>query len=214
MDISLDKPRVKNMSEDHIISVIDEVSGIEYYGGDQAWFESRRLKDYACGVIALTNCILTKELDNASISKARFMHLAEKLQKWYLPVVPGFGINGLELAFGANAYFIRNGLPHRAFWGCLPSHIWETAGKMLDKGWPVVLAIGPNNRILTGKESVAMTGNVNDKARAHYVTITNMTKDKLAVSSWGKKFDIDKAEYEKYMKRTSNPLFSNILVIK
>ena len=78
----------------------------------------------------------------------------------------------------------------------------------------MVLAIGPNNRILTGKESVAMTGNVNDKARAHYVTITNMTKDKLAVSSWGKKFDIDKAEYEKYMKRTSNPLFSNILVIK
>ena len=202
------------MRNDRIISVIDVTSGKEHYGGDQAWFESKRLKDYGCGVIALTNSILTKELDNASISKARFMHLAEKLQKWYLPVIPGFGINGIELAFGANAYFIRNGLSHRAFWGSLPSHIWETAGKMLDKGWPVVLAIGPNNRILTGKESVAMTGNVNDKARAHYVSITNMTADKITVSSWGKMFEIDKEEYEKYMKRASNPLFSNILVIK
>ena len=34
------------MDEDRIISVIDEACEKEYYGGDQAWFESGRLKDY------------------------------------------------------------------------------------------------------------------------------------------------------------------------
>ena len=46
------------------------------------------------------------------------------------------------------------------------------------------------------------------------MTITAADEATITVSSWGSKYVILKEDYEAYMKKISNPLFSNILYIK
>ena len=196
------------------ITIKDDLTAATYYGGNQAWFSGKTAKDYGCGVIAFANCVLTKESKEKTISKKEYMELADNLRKKYFPIIPGFGINGIELAVGANLFFRKHKMPYRARWGVMPGNLWHSVSRMLKKGWPVLLAIGPNNNLLTGKKAVHMSGAKDDFAMAHYVTITDMDERTITVSSWGNKYTIDKKEYETYMKKVSNPLFSNILFIK
>ena len=96
----------------------------------------------------------------------------------------------------------------------MPKNLWAAVDKMLASGWPVVLAIGPNNTLI-GKKNLTMNSECkNETTRAHYVTITAADSVNIMVSSWGKKYTVSKKEYEDYMKKTSNPLFSNILYIR
>ena len=90
---------------------------------------------------------------------------------------------------------------------------------MLEEQIPVVLAIGPNFPILWGNHRLTLyekDGGIfrpKTTTRAHYVTITEMDEEWLTVSSWGKKYYVKKLEYEAYVRKHSNYLFSNILVI-
>lgn len=209
------------MESDLLIKVLDRSKNVEYYGGDQGWFDTKTAKEYGCGVIALANVIITHErlTDRKNpgilkVEKSRYMQVAEVLKKKYLPIIPKLGISGIELAIGANAYFLKNGLNVIARWGVKPNNLWDSVDRMLKKNWPVILAIGPNNTLI-GKKCLDLQGDVsNSTARAHYVTITAADEATITVSSWGSKYVILKEDYEAYMKKISNPLFSNILYIK
>ena len=208
------------MKSDLLIKVIDNKNNSEYFGGDQGWFAGKSAKGYGCGIIALVNVILThKKANNSantdccSITKSQYMHLADKIRKRYLPIVPGFGINGFILALGANLYFLTHGIKAFARWGVMPCHLWNSVDDMLSRNWPVVLAIGPNNLIL-GKSTLTMhASSGQSKINSHYVTIVAADTATITVSSWGKRYTIYKRDYETYMKKTSNTLFSNILYI-
>ena len=209
------------MEADLLIKVLDRAKNVEYYGGDQGWLETKTAKEYGCGVIAFANVVITHDrvTDKANpgilkVDKARYMQVAESIRKKFLPVIPKFGISGIELAIGANAYFLKNGINVTARWGVKPHNLWKAVDKMLKNSWPVILAIGPNNTLI-GKKCLDLMGDTSKStARAHYVTITAADEETITVSSWGSKYVILKEDYEEYMKKTSNPLFSNILYIK
>ena len=210
-----------------------------WYGGAQEWCEQKYMKQYGCGVIGCANVLLhiyqhmsdTVQEDGAGrkhlkwknsfcMDKDSYMEFVEHLRKYYLPVFPVIGMNGIVMMFGMNRYFHKHQLPYKARWGCLPWNIWKRTKLMLEAQIPVVLAIGPNFPILWGNhrltlyEKDGMLYHPKTTTKAHYVTITEMDGEWLTISSWGKKYYIKKAEYEMYVRKHSNYLFSNILVIQ
>ena len=210
-----------------------------WYGGAQEWCEQKYMKQYGCGVIGCANVLLhiyqhmsdTVQEDGAGrkhlkwknsfcMDKDSYMEFVEHLRKYYLPVFPVIGMNGIVMMIGMNRYFYKHQLPYKARWGCLPWNIWKRAEQMLEQQIPVVLAIGPNFPILWGNhrltlyEKDGMLYHPKATTKAHYVTITEMDGEWLTVSSWGKKYYIKISEYREYVRAHSNYLFSNILVIQ
>lgn len=196
----------------------------EYYGGDQLWFRNVSNQDVGCGIVACVNVLLCikagREQEDICLSKDEFTSFAEYMACSFLRALPKVGINGVFLAAGMNAYFLKERMPYRAFWGCSYEKMWTRIRSMLNTGIPVVLAVGPNNRLFSGRVAVNMyrkedAGYVKaDEARAHYVTVTAIGREYLTVSSWGKKFYISRHELEKYMNGVSNRVVTNILVIE
>ena len=64
------------------------------YGGNQAWLPYKFLKGMGCGLISAADVIFHLERKE-NITEAEYVSFAKKLWKWYLPVIPGFGMNGL-----------------------------------------------------------------------------------------------------------------------
>lgn len=194
-----------------------------WYGGAQDWCQQKYMRQYGCGVIACANLLfhlLQKEDRNSGyVDKTVFMKLVEELRRKYLLVLPILGMNGIMMMLGMNWYFFRHKMSYRARWGCLPSNLWERTREMLNKGIPVVVSVGPNFPKMWGKNRVKLYmkyGSVyqeKTQTKAHYVTITDMDEEWLTVSSWGNKYYINKREYEEYVKKYSNYLFSNILYV-
>ena len=206
------------MKSDILIKVTDNNN--EYFGGDQGWFTGKSARECGCGVIALTNVIIThekagnrKNTGSYTIDKSQYMRLANILRRRFLPIIPKFGINGWFLALGANLYFLTHGIRAFAHWGVMPRNLWKSVDDMLSRNWPVILAIGPNNLIFGKKELAMHSDRGKSGINSHYVTIVAADSATITISSWGKRYVINKNEYEAYMKRISNPLFSNILYI-
>lgn len=190
-----------------------------YYGGDQAWFDSKTTRGYGCGIIACVNTIFGIQKKRI-ITKQNYMSLADIMAKKYLHALPILGINGLSLAWGINRYFRDQRLPYLAWWGCLPGNIWRNVQRMLDAGIAPVLAIGPTWPFLFRNVKLGFYAEKNaavqprTQIKAHYVSITDLDDEWVTISSWGKRYYIRRDEYERYMKRYSNILYSNILCIK
>ena len=84
------------------------------YGGAQQWFLKNYLKSCGCGVIACANIIAHKMpglIEGCASERDAYMKLAERLRRFYLPVIPGQGINGLVMSLGINVFFVVN-RPH------------------------------------------------------------------------------------------------------
>lgn len=204
----------------------------KYYGGAQAWSESKTFRGYGCGVIAVAHIALheknqsvwnehvAEKRNSKIIEKDEFMELVNSLRKRYLFVIPKFGLNGIFLTIGSNFYFRKAGLGLRARWGCMPWNIWKRIDRMLEADIPVLLAIGPNFPFLFGKRKLNLYGKKNGvyqketETIAHYVTVTASDEAWLEISSWGRRYYINKLEYKKYVSRHSAWLFSNIMVVK
>lgn len=194
-----------------------------FYGGDQAWCRQKYMRQSGCGVIASANLILcsnAKSREDTRISHEAYMELVEELQRRYFLVLPMLGLNGIFLSIGVKRYFFHQGNRKKVHWGCLPSHIWEETARMLEQGLPVILAVGPNMPWFFKKHRLKLyvkkgqNYQVEQSVYAHYVTVTEMDERWLTVSSWGKKYFINKKEYMEYTKRHSNCLYSNILVVR
>ncbi len=198
---------------------VETKNGIAY-GGNQAWFPYRFLRKTGCGVISAADVLLYiggKE----KVSEKEYMDFAKKLWLYYLPVIPGFGMNGLTLMLGMNRYFINQSLPYRACWKLSGRKMLRRIDKMLAKNLPVILSVGPNFPKFWGKEKLNFYIKTRDrkyipavKTSAHFVTVTGRDGLWLKISSWGKEYYIDIREYKEYVKQYSSPLVSNIIEIR
>lgn len=190
-----------------------------YFGGDQSWFPYRFLKNSGCGVIAGAEVLLHLKR-RGKISKLEYMDFATDLWKHFLPVIPGFGMNGLTLAAGLNRYFRKKNMPYRAFWCISAGKMSCRVRQMLKNDIPVILSIGPNFPMFWRGEKLTLYRKVNDtfvasvKTKAHFVTVTGWEGRMIRISSWGKEYYIDDGEYRDYVKKHSCPLVSNIVYIR
>lgn len=202
----------------HSFLQVETVGGTAL-GGNQAWFRRRYLKRSACGVISAANVLLYRK-GKQKLLEAEYMDFAEHLWKYYLPVIPGFGMNGLTLSAGMNLYFLKNRLPYRAFWSLSGKKMMSRIDEMLERDFPVILGIGPNFPKFWGKETLKLyrrtpegTSAAAAKTRAHFVTVTGREEDCLIISSWGKEYEIKINELETYVHRYSSSMVSNIIFI-
>lgn len=193
-----------------------------FFGGNQSWFRRTKDQEYGCGIIACANAIVCLNHKDCGapleLVYEDYMELADKLARRYFWVMPKLGLNGFTIAIGINLYFMLHKMPYFARWGTFSWNLWKRVAQMLEQKIPVLLAIGPG--ILPWRKSrlplyVKRNGTLVQAAttRAHYVMITGMDEEFITISSWGKRFLIRKTEYEEYVRKHSNYLFSNILVI-
>ena len=190
------------------------------YGGNQTWFNYKFLKNAGCGIISGTDLLLHLK-GRSQISRLEYMDVAKSLWKKYLPVIPGFGMNGLTLMIGLNRYFRNYRMPYFACWMISGKKMCSRIEKMLSADIPVILSIGPNFPLVWRKEKLNLyiqnkmgTFVQASKIKAHFVTVTGIDKDMLRISSWGKEYYIFIQEYEKYVKENSSSLVSNIIYVK
>lgn len=194
-----------------------EIAQKKAYGGNQAWFPYRFLKKTGCGVISAANVLLYLK-GKQQVTEAEYNDFAKYLWKYYLPVIPGFGMNGLTLMLGLNRYFYRKKLPYRACWRISGKKMLPRIDKMLAEDIPVILAVGPDFPAFRGKQTVNLYVKADGgkyvpaaKTRAHFVTVTAREGQWLLISSWGKEYYLNIREYQEYVRRFSSPLVSNII---
>lgn len=189
------------------------------FGGNQAWFSYKFMKKVGCGVISAANLLLHMQ-KRSQVTEAEYMEFAKNLWQKYLPVIPGFGMNGLTLMSGLNRYFQKNSLPYKAFWGISGKKMLNRIDGMLAKNIPVILSVGPNFPVFWGKKTLNFYTKINNqylpgaKTKAHFVTVTGRNGIYLQISSWGKEYYIDIREYREYVKHYSSPVLSNIVCIR
>lgn len=190
------------------------------FGGNQAWFSREFLKKYGCGIIGAADVLLCLQ-ENERIEKTEFLKFSEHLWKYYLPVMPKYGMNGLTLMFGMNRYFGKQKLPYRCFWCFSKKKLFSRMDTMLEQGIPVILSIGPNLPKLWGNEKLTFyrkteKGNYVPavKTKAHYVVVTARDHQWIEISSWGEKYYISLNEYHMYVKQYSSYIVSNIICIQ
>ena len=190
------------------------------YGGSQSWFSYGFLKKNGCGVISAADVLLHLQGKEA-VSETEYMEFAKKLWMQYLPVIPGFGMNGLTLVLGLNRYFWKHGMSYRAGWNIGSKNLLPKIDGMLAKDLPVILSVGPNFPKFWGKQTVRLytkTAQGNylpaSKVKAHFMIITGRDGMWLQISSWGKEYYMDFAEYQEYANGYSSFLVTNIICIK
>ena len=199
----------------HRIITKDQIA----YGGNQAWFSYRFLRKTGCGVISAADVLLHLQ-GRETMSEEAYMEFAKNLWMHYLPVIPGFGMNGLTLMTGLNLYFRKHQLPYRAWWKISSGKMITRIDQMLEIDIPIIFAVGPNFPKFWGKVKLNFYVKNNDKyvpatkICAHFVTVTGREGAFLKISSWGKEYYIDIREYRAYVSRFSSPLVSNIICIK
>lgn len=208
-----------------------EKDGKLSFGGNQSWFPQSYLQKVGCGLIACTNLLLYLErygtgceelFDNTSKEKssytlAEYNSYAEWLNKKYFPVIPGVGMIGWFMVWGLNRYFRKHHMKIRAAWGVRPERLWTCMEEMLLKNLPVILSVGPNFPFVWRKNKLPFYIQNKDgnyvqacQVSGHYVTVTAMDETWLCISSWGKKYYINRQEYMEYARRYSGFLVSNM----
>lgn len=189
------------------------------FGGNQAWFPYKFLKKMGCGVVSAANVLMYLK-GKQNVSEMEYLDFAKKIWLQYLPVIPGFGMNGITLMIGLNRYFWKEGLPYRASWKISGKKMLSRIDEMLKKDIPVILSVGPNFPKFWRKEKLSFYRKADDgsyipavKTRAHFVTVTGREGQWLQISSWGKEYYFAIREYQNYVKNHSSYLVSNIICI-
>lgn len=215
----------------HPYPAVDWTAGGSF-GGNQTRSAHWEIRKCGCGAVAMTDlavyltryhgCGGSSAVETAAgqdpIPAAVYDRCCVELQRKYLPMVPPFGINGLVLTAGLEAYSRIHGLGLRFRWNTDKRKLWDGIRTALERDLPVILAIGPNLPALWQQHKVNLyrrTGNTYTAAaavKAHYVTVTGMDETWLEVSSWGKQYFIHRQEYLRYGERHSTFLVHNALL--
>lgn len=204
------------------------------FGGSQMLSDSKTMREVGCGVIAALDLLLylcrtredcaceffAEEAADGCIDEKEYDALALRLSRQFFPIIPKLGVNGIMLAGGLNVFFRRYALPFRASWGVGSRRLFDEIGTMLSRDIPVILSVGPNCPLFWQKHDLCFYASRPDgslfpacRTRAHYVTVTGMDDQKLQISSWGREYYIDRAEYLEYIRRHSGSIVSNIVKI-
>ena len=205
------------------------------YGGSQMLSDSKTMRDVGCGVVAALDLIiyLCRYHPGCSSSfigplsadrpfeREEYDALAMKLSRRFLPLIPGFGINGIALAAGLDVFFRKYSMPFRATWGVRRSALWSEIERMLSQNIPVIISVGPNFPLFWKKSGLKLYSPAQDgelraacTTVAHYVTVTGMDERYLRISSWGREYYIDRAEYAEYVSKRSSAIVSNIVLVR
>lgn len=191
------------------------------FGGNQQWFPRSYLKNAGCGIVGAADMLLYLK-NRRELSKEEYIETASRLWKRCIPVIPGFGVNGLWLTIGMNLCFLKERLPFFASWHFYRGkRTGRMIGQMLDADYPVILAIGPNFPQVWKKERLTFYRKASDGtffpaagACAHFVTVTAKEGEKLTISSWGREYVIDFAEYDDYVKKKSSGLVCGLVRLR
>lgn len=212
-------------------------SGGISYGGNQTLSDSAVLRKSGCGVISCADTLIylakyhegckkgifdaLPEADSGVVPLEYYNGRIKELSKRFMPVVPGFGINGPSLAFGLNRYFRKYALPFHARWELNGGRLWEHAADMLRSDIPVILSVGPNFPLVWQKYKLPLYTKTqcgdycpSGAVKAHFITAASIDDIWICVSSWGKKYYIRRVEYDEYLKKHSAPLVNSALYIK
>ena len=209
-------------------SVITDTGGS--YGGNQLWSSSAAIRQCGCGPVAATDMLIylsrfhggngriCSGLPEGAIHVDAYNRLLERLCRLYFPIVPPFGITTPVLSLGLNRAFLRDGLPYRAHAAMATEKIWDRMETCLRADIPVLLAIGQNFPYVWHRERLSFYVRRADgsyiraaAAKAHFVAVTGMDGDWLCISSWGKKYYINRLEFTLYVKEHSNSLLSGMV---
>ena len=205
------------------------------YGGNQMCSPNKTERKVGCGAVAALDLFLylfryhlgRDQADRAlpfpaawPMDQEQYLALLRFFRKKYFPLIPGHGINGLSLALGVNAFFLKNRLPFLAVWGVPYRKLWDAIREMLERDIPVVFSVGPNFPVFWQHHKLRFYVRRADgdyvpgpQTHAHYVTITGMDEQWLQIASWGRRYYIRRDEYMDYVKKYSARFVSNILYI-
>ena len=196
-------------------------------GGNQMWFHNKVIRKCGCGAVAAFDlfryvsgkndtCHLPSEPD-----KEDYCRQLVRVQHRYFPLIYPTGINGFMLVGGLNRLFRENGIPLHAKWAASRNKLLERIEHMLSEDYPVILAVGPNFPLFWQKHGVKLyhrsrNGILRPAADicGHYVTVVSINDEWMKISSWGQFYEINLNEYMNYVKKYSNHLFSNIVLIE
>ncbi|MCF0121300.1 MAG: hypothetical protein HUJ65_06645 [Oscillospiraceae bacterium] len=200
------------------------------YGGNQLVSENRTVSRCGCGAVSaleLFSYLHRNHADGKSkmfagtgetVTAAQFETMLRSVRK-YIPIVYPLGINGVFLSAGVDAYMLANRLPYRARWCVGGRKIWQRIDEMLAADIPAIISAGPrlvgafaDKELLRLRDPVTLRHVQN--VRAHYMTVTASDNETITVSSWGKRFKINKREYEEYAAKQSGYLVSNVLYLR
>ena len=193
------------------------------YGGNQMWADRELIRSCGCGPVAALDLLhyLCDADTRTPLPLEIYNRELNTLCRRYLPLIPHSGINGIMLAIGVNRLFRERGLPYHASWAWSGDKLWGRVREMLERDLPVILSIGPNFPAIWKKERLPFYGRRPDgsffpasSAQSHYVSVTGLDERWARISSWGREYYINRAEYDRFIRRHSTFLFSNILYIK
>lgn len=209
--------------------------GHDTYGGGQQHSRNTMVNKCGCGIIAATDTLLYlcryhtgvmpppfRQLDNPGpLPSPLYDDCILEMRHSFFPLIPYLGINGLMLMNGMERFFWKYHMPFSARWCFTRSGMWEKMEQMLLADIPVIMSVGPNFPVLWGKERTCFyvrtsSGSYHPAsgARAHYYTVTGMDETWLRISSWGRLYYLNRAEFEQYVNRHSAGFISNILYIE
>ncbi len=193
------------------------------YGGSQMLSARANLRKCACGPVAALDLLyyLQPGQTDAPVPLDRYNRELEQLTRRYFPLIPSLGINGLLLVLGLNRLFRDRRLPYHASWAVSGAKLWERVEELLRHDIPAILAVGPNfpgvwmNRRLSFYVRTQDGRYVRSAAtKGHYVTATGIDREWVQISSWGRRYFINRTEYEQYVRKYSSYLFSNLVYIR
>lgn len=196
--------------------------GRSSYGGNQMWSASSNIQKCGCGPVAALDVLLyLSGRQEEPIHLTDYDQELERLCRYYFPLIPSVGINGIFLAMGMERLLRKYRLPYHAFWAVSGKRFWTRITEMLEQDIPAIFSIGPNFPLVWGKNKLRFYVKGRDGSMipaqstlAHYVTATGLDGDWLRISSWGREYYIRRQEYDDYVRTHSASLVSNVLMIR
>ena len=205
------------------------------FGGSQMQSPVPEMVRCGCGIVAAQEVLLylcryhggngdalfSEELLSApDVSAEVYNRSLDRIRARYLPLIPHIGVNGIGLILGMNAAFRRCELPFSARWAISSGRFYPVMEEMLEQDIPVIFSVGPNFPVLWGREKVGLRPDPAERhtavqaISAHYMIAVGLDAQSIHVSSWGKRFAVDREEYDRYVKRFSSSLVSNLVAIR
>jgi len=204
---------------------------------------SKRLAGGGCGLIAMSDFLLywgrqnrdlcpglvSVLLENQTPDQEPYMRYVRTIDRKFLPVLPALGVSGFQISLAMNLFFLREKLPLRASWKCFltSARMLARMTEMLQNDLPVILSVGPNTPWIFGKKRIGMyrlenSGELKkvDQVSRHYVMLTGIAagpkegQTLLKISSWGRSYFLDYAEYREYVRKTGDSITSSMISIR
>lgn len=209
--------------------------GHRSYGGGQQYSDNNMIRRCGCGIIAATDTLLYLQryhnhgqipllddcLQEGPLPVSVYHELIFQMRRQYFPLIPYLGVNGLMLAAGMQRFFRHYDLPWNCHWCFSHRELWGRIESMLKEDLPVIMSVGPNFPLIWQNEKACFyvklpdgTFRPSSGARAHYFTVTGMNDSWLRISSWGRRYYLNRQEFEHYARQHSSPVVSNILYIE